>query len=218
MSSHHFVIEGQEPALIIANGEQCSMKLLKNLMEWCPFVVALDGAYERLIDLQIKMDLVIGDFDSIKTTERRPDVQYIKIEEQETTDLEKAIDWLEHEGYTDINIVWGTGRRLDHTMNNLSLLGKYTHLHLVFYDDHSKAHLLPDSFTKHYDKNSILSLLPLGKVEGISTNNLRYPLNNETLELSKRSGSSNQVEQSGLVSISHSNGKLVLIESRDESA
>ncbi|MFY0643906.1 MAG: thiamine diphosphokinase [Bacteroidia bacterium] len=218
MSSHHFVVEGQEPALVIANGEECSMQLLKQLIEWCPFIVVLDGAYERVMNLEIKMDMVIGDFDSIKTTERRPDVQYIKIEEQETTDLEKAIDWLSKAGYTDINIVWATGRRLDHTMNNLSLLGRYPNLHLVFYDNHSKAHLLPDSFSKHYEENSILSLLPLGRVEGISTQGLQYALDNETLELAKRSGSSNKVVATGLVQISHKKGHLVLIESRDESA
>jgi len=46
MSSHHIVREKQEPALIIANGEACSTELLNQLLEWSPFVVVLDGAYE----------------------------------------------------------------------------------------------------------------------------------------------------------------------------
>jgi thiamine pyrophosphokinase len=36
MSSHHFVKELQEPALIIAHGEECSAELLGQLLEWEP--------------------------------------------------------------------------------------------------------------------------------------------------------------------------------------
>ena len=57
MSSHHIVKEGQEPALIIANGESCSTELLGQLLEWSPFVVVLDGAINRVLDLGIKVDL-----------------------------------------------------------------------------------------------------------------------------------------------------------------
>ncbi|HYG16495.1 MAG TPA: thiamine diphosphokinase, partial [Bacteroidia bacterium] len=41
MSSHHFVKEKQEPALIIANGEACSRELLGQLLEWQPTVMVL---------------------------------------------------------------------------------------------------------------------------------------------------------------------------------
>ena len=54
MSSHHIIRDKQEPALIIANGEECSMDLLEQLLEWSPTVVVLDGAIQRVIDLGIK--------------------------------------------------------------------------------------------------------------------------------------------------------------------
>ena len=63
MSSHHIVRDDQEPALIIANGASCNEELLGQLLEWSPLVVVLDSAIERVIDLNIKIDVVLGDFD-----------------------------------------------------------------------------------------------------------------------------------------------------------
>lgn len=50
MSSHHIVRDNQEPALIIANGADCGDDLLQQLMEWSPYVLALDGAVHRLLE------------------------------------------------------------------------------------------------------------------------------------------------------------------------
>jgi thiamine pyrophosphokinase len=75
--------------------------------------------------------------------------------------------------------------------------------------------LLPNSFKKWYPKNSIISLIPLGKVKNICTENLFYKLQNETLELGFRTGSSNHVSEDGLITITHEKGNLLLIESFD---
>ncbi|MEY2923559.1 MAG: hypothetical protein RLZZ337_99 [Bacteroidota bacterium] len=216
MSSHHFVKEGQEPALIIANGQECAYTLLSQLLEWCPFVVVLDGAYKRVKDLQIKPDIVIGDFDSLPEIHRDEDVQFIKLEEQETTDLEKAISHLKDIGYTDINVVWATGKRLDHTINNFSILGKNADLNIVLYDDYSRAFALPKTYKKHYATKFKLSLFPMGEVSGIKTSNLAYNLDDESLKMGGRSGSSNWVQEDGIVEIKHDKGTLILIESKDE--
>lgn len=63
MSSHHIIRDKQEPALIIANGEACSIEILEQLLEWSPTVIVLDGALERVIELGIKVDVWLGDFD-----------------------------------------------------------------------------------------------------------------------------------------------------------
>jgi thiamine pyrophosphokinase len=215
MSSHYYVKEGQEPALIIANGEMCSSKLLHSLLEWSPFIVVLDGAYERVLNLKIKPDVVIGDFDSISDITYELDIEYVKIDEQETTDFEKGIEYLIKKGYQDINVVWATGKRLDHTINNFAILAKYKATGIVLYDDHSKAFALPNEYSKFYPKNTKLSLFPIGRVSGITTSNLSYNLSQETLTLGERSGSNNSTEKEGVTSIDHSEGVLILVESRD---
>ncbi len=215
MSSHHYVKEGQEPALIIANGEMCSYELLVSIMEWCPYIVALDGAYDKLLAMKITPDIVIGDWDSLHSLEETMHTEFIKDDNQENTDLEKAIDYLLSKGRTDINIVWSTGRRLDHTLNNMATLAKYPEAKIVVYDNHSKAFILPKTYVKFYDKGTPLSLIPLHTAKGISTENLKYNLKNEALEFGKRSGTSNEAATSGKVTISYREGLLLLIESTD---
>ena len=56
MSSHHIVRDNQEPALIIANGADCSDALLQQLMEWSPYVLALDVAVHRLLARKLRFD------------------------------------------------------------------------------------------------------------------------------------------------------------------
>jgi thiamine pyrophosphokinase len=85
----------------------------------------------------------------------------------------------------------------------------------VILDDHSKVFLLPTVFEKWYTANTILSLIPIGKVCGISTQNLFYALTNEDLTIGYRTGSSNHVINDGLVSITHKEGDLLLMECWD---
>ena len=215
MSSHHFVKDGQEPALIVANGESCSYELLVQMLEWCPFVVALDGAYTRLAKLQIKPDLVIGDFDSIDSSVISDDVVFLQDSNQKNTDLQKAIDHLLTLEYREINVVWATGKRLDHTINNLMTLAKYPKVQITLYDNYSKVFLAPSPFKKVYSKGSPISLIPLPVCGGIKTNNLKYQLNMESLELGKRSGTSNEANTTGEIEISYESGLLAIVESKD---
>lgn len=220
MSSHHIVRDDQEPALIIANGAACSEELLGQLLEWSPYVVVLDSAIERVIHLGIKIDVILGDFDRafnphIYKNEQFP-LEIIHTPNQDKTDLEKAFDFLIEKGHKAVNVVWATGKRADHTLVNLTTIVQYRdQLKIVIFDDHSKIHLLPKNFKKWYTKNTILSLIPIGKVTGITTENLFYALQNEELELGQRTSSSNHVAEDGVVEIIHQEGHLLLIESID---
>jgi thiamine pyrophosphokinase len=75
--------------------------------------------------------------------------------------------------------------------------------------------LLPRNFQKWYAKETIISLIPIGKVNGISTQNLVYPLTEESLTMGYRTGSSNAVATDGIVTINHIEGDLLLMECID---
>ena len=220
MSSHHIVRDDQEQALIIANGQECSSELLGQLLEWSPLVIVLDSAMQRVHELNIKVDVLLGDFDHNFNPEIYKETQYpleiVHTPNQDKTDLEKAFDYLIEKGHKAVNIVWATGKRIDHTLHNLTIGASYKNqLKIVFFDDHSIAFLLPKNYQKWYAKNTILSLIPIGKVTGIKTENLFYPLQNEELNLGYRTGSSNHVTKDGIVSIQYEKGDLLLIESVD---
>jgi len=220
MSSHHIVRDDQEPALIIANGAACSQELLGQLLEWSPFVIVLDSAIERVFELGIKVDVLLGDFDrgfdAQYYLEKQYPLEIIHTPDQNKTDLEKAFDYLIEKGHTAVNVIWATGKRADHTITNITNIVRYReHLKIVILDDHSKIFLLPKHFQKWYTKDSIISLIPIGEVTGIHSDNLFYPLTNDTLTIGFRTGSSNHAKEDGIVTIDHENGDLILIESLD---
>ena len=220
MSSHHIVLDDQEPALIIANGAACDISLLNELLEWSPLVIVLDSAMERVVELGIKVDVLLGDFDRDFDTEIYKKSQYpieiIQIINQDKTDLDKAFDYLIERKINMVNVVWATGKRADHTITNLTSLVNYRDkLKIVILDDHSKVFLLSQKFEKWYTANTPISLIPIGEVTGITTNNLFYKLENDKLNLGYKTGSSNHVVKDGLVVIEHKTGDLLLMECLD---
>lgn len=220
MSSHHIVRDDQEPALIIANGSSCSFELLGQLLEWSPIVIVLDNAIDRVLQLDIKVDVLLGDFDDDFNPEIYKEKQFpleiVHTPNQDKTDLEKAFDYLIEKGHKAVNVVWATGKRADHTITNITNIVSYRNkLKIVILDDHSKIFLLPNKFEKWYTANTPISLIPIGKVSGITTENLFYPLNNEELTIGYRTGSSNHVSKDGIVKIEHSDGDLLLMECFD---
>ncbi|WP_413513217.1 thiamine diphosphokinase [Myroides odoratus] len=220
MSSHHIVRDDQEPALIIANGAACSQDLMNQLLEWSPFIVVLDEAIERVIALNIKVDVLIGDFDRAFDPnvylEKQYPLEIIHCTDQESTDLEKALDFLLQKGIKAANVIWATGKRADHTFTNITTLVKYRDsMKIVLLDDYSKIFRLPNTYKKWYTKDTIISLIPIGKAIEITTSNLNYPLFKEDLELGVRTGSSNSVAEDGIVSITYKEGDLLLMECTD---
>jgi thiamine pyrophosphokinase len=220
MSSHHIVKDDQEPALIIANGAACSIELLGQLLEWSPIVIVLDNAIERVMELGIKVDVLLGDFDEnfdVKhyKTEQFP-IEIVHASDQNKTDLQKAFEYLIDRKITAVNVIWATGKRADHTITNLTQMVAYSkQLKIVILDDYSKVFLLPKSYKKWYPANTIISLIPVGTVNHISTQNLFYPLQNESLQLGYRTGSSNHVAEDGIVIIEYQEGDLLLMECWD---
>ena len=220
MSSHHIVRDDQEPALIIANGASCNQELLGQLLEWSPLVIVLDSAIERVIELNIKVDVLLGDFDRDfnpqEFIQSQHPIEIVHTPSQDKTDLEKAFDYLIERKIPAVNVVWATGKRADHTITNLTNIVNYRNsLKIVIHDDHSKIFTLPRKFQKWYTAKTNISLIPIGIVTGITSQNLLYPLENDTLTMGYRTGSSNSVISDGIVTIQHEEGDLLMMECID---
>ena len=190
------------------------------LLEWSPIVIALDSAIDRVLDLNIKVDVLLGDFDRGFDPEYYREKQFpleiIHTPNQDKTDLEKAFDYLIERKIPAVNVIWATGKRADHTITNITSIVQYReNLKIVLLDDHSKIFLLPKRFEKWYTANTPISLIPIGNVVGIHSENLHYPLKNDTLTIGYKTGSSNHVAKDGIVIIEHRDGDLLLMECID---
>jgi thiamine pyrophosphokinase len=180
----------------------------------------LDGALDRVLQLGIRFDIVLGDFDrEYKPEEKLAHLHPVKIihtPDQNKTDLEKGIDYLIESGYTAVNIIWATGKRADHSIANMTNIVKYKNrINIVMWDNYSKIFPINSSFEKKYPKGTPLSLIPVGFAGGIITEGLLYNLNNENLEIGARIGSSNEALTNGIVKIEYTTGSLLLMECND---
>jgi thiamine pyrophosphokinase len=89
-------------------------------------VVCCDGAADSLIDFGLVPYAIVGDCDSVnrKVAEKYSDRVY-RDNDQETNDLTKSVKWCANNGFKDLVILGGTGKREDHTLGNISLLAEY---------------------------------------------------------------------------------------------
>ena len=174
--------------------------------------IAADGGANRANELGFQPDIIIGDLDSYTVTGDEKAL-VIKNEYQETNDLEKALLYAFKKSASETIVFGATGKRLDHTLKNLSVLLQYNSKFdsIVLVDDYATMKIIQSPFNESFEVGTIISLFPLsGKVEGITTKGLKYPLSNEALENGVRDGSSNEaIEET--VEIIFKKGDLLLL-------
>jgi thiamine pyrophosphokinase len=182
-------------ALIIANGALPPRKLTRLLARRSGLVVCADGGANHALTLGIRPGVILGDLDSIrpKTLRAFRTVTLLRIADQESTDLEKAIRHCLKMGYNAIDIAGATGDRVDHTAGALGCLRRFAgRASLKLYDAVGSIETAGRSITLSTRKGEKISLIPLTRCSGVTTTNLRYPLKRGTLELGVREGISNE--------------------------
>lgn len=201
--------------LIMCDGRPPSKSLFSKWYEWADYVIAADGGTQVIRSLNAEPDVAIGDMDSFHP-DGTEDFEVITNPDQETNDLEKALAWAAQKQAKNITVLGATGRRLDHTLKNISVLKQFDPRfeELIFRDDYGDLVLLPRQYSTELPIHTALSLFPLsGVVLGIVTEGLKYPLKDEQIENGVRDGSSNQVV-SNPVTITHREGDLLLFVAR----
>lgn len=199
-------------ALILANGEPPKKQLLQSLLQEARFIVCADGGANTAVKLGIQPNAIVGDLDSIhaEALVKFHKVPTYEITDENSTDLEKAVGWTIRQKYDHITIIGGFGKRLDHTVGNLGVLPKfYPDAVIRFIDDLGEMSYVGRQITFEAKRGDIVSLVPLSRCEGITTQGLKYALDNEALELGVREGTSNVVMLSP-VSVKVKKGHLAL--------
>ncbi len=193
------------------------------LFQNASLIIVLDSAIQFFVrnpHFPIKPHVLLGDFDreiDLPNLQLQlPQLQIVHTPDQNKTDFEKALEYIIAKGIKKIIGLGLTGKRMDHTFNNISSLAKFNdEAYIQIIDAHSIIECISRSYSKVHNKDTIISLLPLGETNGIITKNLHYPLTNETLALGKRTGSSNVVKEDGEVVITIGKGKLIVMECWD---
>jgi thiamine pyrophosphokinase len=149
-------------ALILANGDSPSEALLRRLAAEHDLLLATDGAAHRAAGMGLALDIVCGDFDSVRLEIARvefPQAAFIATPDQDQADLEKALYVARERGATAITITGAAGGRIDHTLGNFSLLLRYhTEIPLAIVDDLSEVRAL--SGTQEQPGEWVLAAVP----------------------------------------------------------
>lgn len=197
--------------LILCNGQPPSRALLSESRSWADYFIAADGGANTARSLGILPDVVVGDLDSY-SAEAEDLFEVIKDPDQYSTDLQKALGLAVQKEASQVVVLGALGQRIDHTLTNLSVLKEFNSRFssFVFKDEYGTLKLIASPFSADLIIGTTVSLFPLsGKVSGITTEGLKYPLHDEALEVGIKNGSSNKVV-SNPVSISFEKGDLIL--------
>ncbi len=186
-----------QQVLVLCNGEAPPKDFVKRMKSKASLFIATDGAGNTALDYGIIPDVIIGDLDSFKKSDTLQ-VKLIRDEDQETNDLEKALNYILSQGFTVVTVIGVSGKRIDHTLKNLSVLKQFTpqFFSLTFRDTYGVTYLSPREHDIDMPVGTPISLFPLsGRVDGITTQGLKYALNDEPLENGVRDGSSNEISE-----------------------
>ena len=182
-------------ALIIANGTLPPVNRISLFTHNADYIICADGGANHARRLGMTPDIILGDFDSLLAATRKyfKSVDQQKIDDQENTDLEKALKHCVKLHFSSVDIIGAFGDRIDHTTGSLGCFKKFgTKIHIRFLDSAGETTRILKSLTIKTTKGEKISLIPLERCKGITTRHLRYPLHADTLELGVREGISNE--------------------------
>lgn len=196
---------------IFLNGEYPSADSFYRKNAKNNFVVCADGAYNKLIKLGIKPDIVLGDMDSIqkKLSDGTKRIKYPTNKDE--TDGELALDYAVSKNPNEILVFGALGGRKDQELANIFLLSKYPSRNIKVSEKNTSIWIAKKKEQFGAKKGQTISLIPISvKVTGIKTEGLRYKLNNENLYMKKTRGISNVAEKNK-IKITHKKGILLVM-------
>ena len=182
------VIEHFKPVILVGDSP-FDISVLKSLPKEWP-IYAADGGGNILFKNKLKVQSIIGDLDSLDKSYIENKVPTIHINDQNTTDLQKCLN------YIKASFLIGFGfldRRIDHTLATCSavckkhfakkiiLVGKYD---ILIWSKESWGCSLPI--------NTRVSIWPLGNQRFIESKGLKWPLDNLEMSPDGLIGTSNQ--------------------------
>jgi len=191
---------GEKEVIIIANGSFNDLDFYRRQLKDDAYIICADGGARYALKLGIKPHLVIGDLDSIDSEVyealNESHTQFVKYPaEKDESDLELAL--LKALSLKpDQIIIWGAlGKRTDHLFANLMLLTLplKSGIKTKLVDENHEIYVVDKELELSGNIGDYLSLFPLSQeVKGITTQGLKYKLQNETLFLGPTRGLSNE--------------------------
>ena len=165
------------------------LKVTQKFKSWP--VLAADGGLNAAINAGLLPKMVIGDMDSVTDLDQLPvSVRQIRLSGQDDTDFEKCLRLINAPLIVGVGFLDG---RIDHSLAALDAMSRLEHDRPVLLVGSNDVVLrLRGDAKLLLDRGSRVSIWPLGCQHFIRSEGLNWPLDDLTMQMGHRTGTSNR--------------------------
>ena len=207
-------------ALIISGGLMLDIAKASEFIKDADTIICADKGADYAKLYNVDPDIILGDMDSVNNKPDDKDDMNCMLfpSEKDYTDTQLAVEVAIETGAKEIDIICGTGTRLDHTMANIWLLLRMNKAKVTgrIIDDFNIISLCTKRLVLEKKARTYISILPISDtVSGITLTGFKYPLNNKNADISWTEGISNEIiDDQATIEIKR--GALLVFQSRDK--
>jgi len=161
---------------LILNGQMPTDDTIINQITNSDYIIAVDGSANKLFDLEIIPDVIIGDLDSLQNIKNK-DIELVKTPDQNKTDFRKTLEWCIEKNILNISIFGISGESEDHFLGNYYTLSDFGEkISWKAFTDFSV--ISPCVGNKKFEsfKGQKVSLFCMKGSSTVNSENLEYPL------------------------------------------
>ncbi len=209
-----------QPVVVFAGGRAPHPRAIERVPLGA-FVIAADSGLDHARAHDIKVDLVVGDLDSVSDAAIAAAIaDGVSIEtyprDKDATDLAIALDAAQQSGAHEVVLISGDGGRLDHLVTGLLLLASadLAGITIDAWIGEARVQVVHGGGDAHVEgrPGELVTLVPVGgPAHGVRTEGLRFPLHGETLDSGTTRGVSNEIEGT-VAKVSLAEGTLLMIQ------
>lgn len=206
--------------LIVANGH-FELSFLSEIKNDYDKIISVDGATNKLFEINMNPDIIVGDFDSIRCDvlqyyKNIDAIEFIKLDtKKDFSDTHYAIDIAKQRGYFDISVIGSFGGRWDHSISNLGLIYFFynQNVNISLIEKFNNIRLCKKGIYNFEKKeNYYWSFFPIFEDVEISIRGMKYNLSNKKIKQGDSVGLSN--EFIGSCEIEIKEGSTLVVESK----
>lgn len=179
-------------------------------------VLAADRGYQLAKSENIKIDYIIGDFDSSK---RPDDINVIALSPiKDYTDTVAAIEFAKEKGFRDIVIYGGLGGRESHTISNIRTIFHYKKqgINIKLKSKAKEIFVVNDNFSYTYDGHDFyVSIFSLNDKTKLTIKGLYYELEDYPMKIDDALGVSNETKKENFEIKVKDGAVVVVFEDKD---
>jgi len=216
--------------VIICDGQFPRTEYPRYLIKSADFSICCDGALVKYLRHSRSIfgeertpDLVIGDMDTLsEKMQARYSSLIVKVEEQEHNDQTKAVRWAigNIKDISHIYILGATGKRVDHTIGNASLLMEYTRMfdleglgiNIEMVSDTGTAFAVNDTFEMDCGIGRQVSIFSPDNSLNIRSTGLEYPTDEVVFDNWWKATLNKAVQDTVRLEFSHRSIALVMLD------